>query len=255
MLEPSFVEAACRIGLQLARGKVARLIARGGLRSLDRDDAIAELLGAFWQSIPRFDAQRGSIWAFASIVMDHHVVSMMRRLGAQRRGSGVDCCSLSLIVIDADGSPSEFGTAIAHPRAGLGAVDELDRAVDIRRLLARLPAGTRALAFALFDGSPSEASRSLGRSRTWIYQQLACLRQAFRSVGLAPPSSKYQLESSSEASGGIECEGVPVARADHAPVRLTDLPTTSSSTHKTPRPQRQFVGCRASGGGHQVEAH
>jgi hypothetical protein len=173
----------------------------GRLLALGHDDIEAELIGALWRKIPVFDERRASMRTFASRVMDSYALSMARHAHAQRRYAGAVMGSLDDSMTGAGGNSVPIGTTLSDPRADSVALRARDVAIDVHRILQTLPMETRHVALALSDGSVSQASEELKKSRTHVYREIARLRQAFASAGLAPTgrnNRSRQLETASE---------------------------------------------------------
>jgi DNA-directed RNA polymerase specialized sigma24 family protein len=183
------VEEAYAIAQPLARGKAIHLSALHRLRGFEREDVEAELLLNVCERLHKFDHRRGALRTFLSKCMDNHAMSILRRAHAQPRLANLNCSSLCSTAVDRDGTVAGIDAGIMDPEPDLTALRRSDLAIDVRRLLERLPRGTREAAIALSEASPSKAARRLGKSRTWIYKQIAHLREAFLAEGLVPPLS------------------------------------------------------------------
>jgi RNA polymerase sigma factor (sigma-70 family) len=182
----SDLEAATGVARRLAHSKAVRTPVRLLPAGIDREDLEAELMLRFWQNLHAFDSRRASLPTFASRIMENHCASLIRRCRAQKRV--VNARSLNDLVLDDDGHRIEFGDLIADPMSETTA--NRDYAIDIRRVVDRIPAGARDVADALADLSPSQTALALRRSRPWVYQQIGTLRAAFEAVGIGPDCVK-----------------------------------------------------------------
>lgn len=171
MPELTFDEAY-PVARALAHLKALSVVGCCGLSQADREDIEAELLLDFYVRFSKFDSQRASVRTFASRVMDKKLRSILRQRSAKRRAGQNGQASLDEMAFD---------FTIGPPTT-----ERQHFWLDAGRTLASLPPGARLVARALCWDSPAEVSRSLGRSRSRIYQRIEQLRTAFLAAGIGP---------------------------------------------------------------------
>ena len=126
-----------------ARVRAANALEAKSLTYEDRRDLEQEALLALWRSLPKFDPTRASIRTFAERVIANKIASVVRAQRAVRR--------TSVLVY----SPAYT----EHPEA------QVQRRVDVVRVLGGLSERERRLALMLIEHTPSETSRELRISR------------------------------------------------------------------------------------------
>jgi RNA polymerase sigma factor (sigma-70 family) len=171
MPELTFDEAY-PVARALARLKALSVVGCCGLCHADREDIESDLLLDFYLRFSKFDSQRASVRTFASRVMDKKLKSILRQRSARCRAGQNGHTSID-----------DMASASATVRP---AEERQQFWLDAGRALASLPPGARQVAQALCWGSPAEVSRSLGRSRSRIYQRIEQLRGAFLAAGIGP---------------------------------------------------------------------
>jgi RNA polymerase sigma-70 factor (ECF subfamily) len=173
-----------------------RLIRKLRLPSADRADIRQELLADLIARLPAFDASRGTIGAFAGVVLMHKAAEIARVIRRERLLFGAVPISLDEPVRGAKGATR--GDLVAE-HDGLGAhlgqptdrFAEVDRRLAVQRAIGALPRQDRALCAALLDATPhrlaarSSAASHLG-ARSSLYRRLREVRLAFIATGLAP---------------------------------------------------------------------
>lgn len=172
--------------LDEADAAAARLRRRLGLPRTDLDDLRQDLLLDLIRRLPAFDAKRGSIGAFAGIVLRNQASRIATRVARERRATGGRMLSL-----DERGAD---GTSIAER---LGETDSLsawhghcvaleaaiDARLDLARALGALHARDRSLCAAATQCPVRVlAERGLG-SRATLYRRLHELRCALAAHG------------------------------------------------------------------------
>lgn len=183
MRKPAF-EEAYPIARDLAHGKAVALVGCFGLTGDDCEDLEADLLFAFWSQFAKFDNRRASLRTFASRVMDRRVTSNVRRWRALCRA--VPASGSPLHDQDGKSCESEGRGDMQGGRSTISPIQQREFQIDVDRVFHSMPAPAREVAKALSENSLSEAARLLGRSRPWLYDQIARLRRAFESAGVGP---------------------------------------------------------------------
>lgn len=166
------------------------------LPAADLDDLRQELLVDLICRLPGFDARRGSIGAFANIVLRNQSSRIAIRHHRQRRAQGGTVLSLDAPV---SGSTEPLGCMLAEAD-GLAAwhgqdrsaTDDTDTLHDLARVLGGLPEDARGLCAALGTCAVAEIVERAGTSRSALYRHIARLRLdlAMRGLGAEWDGSK-----------------------------------------------------------------
>lgn len=166
------------------------------LPAADLDDLRQDLLVGMICRLPGFDARRGSIGAFANIVLRNQSSRIAIRHHRQRRMHGGTVLSLDAPV---SGATEPLGCLLAEAD-GLAAWHGQDRAAtddaethhDLARVLGGLPEETRGLCAALGTCAVAEIVERTGTSRSALYRHIARLRLdlAMRGIGAEWDGSK-----------------------------------------------------------------
>lgn len=168
--------AACRLRRKLV------------LPAVDHDDLRQDLLVDLICRLPGFDKRRGSIGAFANVVLRNQCSRIAIRHHRQRRAQGGTVLSLDVPVA---GSAEPLGCLLAETD-GLAAWHGQDRCAaadvetrhDLARALADLPEDVRGLCTALGTCAVADLIGRDGISRSALYRRLARLRLELAMRGL-----------------------------------------------------------------------
>jgi len=170
--------AACRLRRKLV------------LPAVDHDDLRQDLLVDLICRLPGFDARRGSIGAFANIVLRNQSSRIAMRHHRQRRAQGGSLLSLDVPLAGArepvgDTLTEDDGLAAWHGQTCCAtAVTELHHA--LQAALARLPAEDRRFCAALAHRPVTALAAEGFGSRSALYRRLADLRHVLTAHGLGP---------------------------------------------------------------------
>jgi DNA-directed RNA polymerase specialized sigma24 family protein len=160
------------------------------LPAADHDDLRQDLLVDLICRLPGFDARRGSIGAFANIVLRNQSSRIAMRHHRERRAQGGSLLSLELPLAGTrepvgDTLTEEDGLAAWHGQTCCAATaTELHHAVQAA--LARLPAEDRRFCCALAHRSVTALAAEGFGSRSALYRRLADLRHVLTAHGLGP---------------------------------------------------------------------
>lgn len=166
------------------------------LPSADLDDLRQDLLVDLICRLPGFDARRGSIGAFANIVLRNQSSRIAIRHHRQRRMLGGTVLSLDAPVSGATeplgGLLSEADGLAAWHGQDRSATDDADTLYDLARVLGGLPGEARGLCAALGTCAVAEIVARTGTSRSALYRHIARLRLdlAMRGIGAEWDGSK-----------------------------------------------------------------
>ena len=170
--------AACRLRRKLV------------LPAVDHDDLRQDLLVDLICRLPGFDARRGSIGAFANIVLRNQSSRIAMRHHRQRRSQGGSLLSIEVPLAGArepvgDTLTEDDGLAAWHGQTCCAAaVTELHHA--LQAALARLPAEDRRFCAALAHRPVTALATEGFGSRSALYRRLADLRHVLTAHGLGP---------------------------------------------------------------------
>lgn len=171
-----------------AHREARRLHRRLSLPSGDLDDLRQDLLVDLICRLPGYDARRGSVGAFANVVLRNQASRIAMRHHRQRRAQGGAVLSLDA---PAAGSAEPLGCLLAETD-GLAAWHGQDRCAaadaetrhDLARALADLPEDVRGLCVALGSCAVADLVGRDGISRSALYRRLARLRLDLAMRGL-----------------------------------------------------------------------
>ena len=162
----------------------------------EREDLGQDLLVDLLRRLPGFDSRRGSIGAFANIVLRNQSSRIAIRHHRQRRMQGGTVLSLDAPV---SGATEPLGCLLAEAD-GLAAwhgqdrsaKDDADTLHDLARVLGGLPEETRGLCATLGTCAVAEIVERTGTSRSALYRHIARLRLdlAMRGFGAEWDGSK-----------------------------------------------------------------
>ena len=160
------------------------------LPAADFDDLRQDLLVDLICRLPGFDARRGSIGAFANIVLRNQSSRIAMRHHRQRRAQGGSLLSLEVPLAGTrepvgDTLTEDDGLAAWHGQTCCAAtVTELHHA--LQAALARLPAEDRRFCAALAHRPVTALAAEGFGSRSALYRRLADLRHVLTAHGLGP---------------------------------------------------------------------
>ena len=177
----------------------ARLVAAtAGFRWDDIDDLKQELLLDCLRRSPKFDAARGEWRGFVRGVMRNQAAALIVKRHRRARHE-----VLASDLVDPD---AEAGESTVFEGGGQRDVaTPLNLAIDVRRVLQKLPVGLQRLARLLAEMPVSEVCLITGKSRSRIYQMIRQLRTAFVEAGLTAGALRRKPRSqSAPPSGGSE---------------------------------------------------
>ena len=154
----------------------------------DLEDIRQDLLTDLLSRMPRFDPGRGSLGAFAGLVMANRGSRLAACIRHHRRTAGPLSLDGPLSTEDA----TSFGDTIAESDgylAMMGRSTDLIAAMELRfdlnRVLGVLDQRDRQLCIALIDSSPTNLTRLGMGSRATIYRRLQKVREQLTDYGLA----------------------------------------------------------------------
>lgn len=173
----------------------AELVARRLIRTLrlsrtDLDDVRQDLLADLIARLPAFDAERGSLGAFANTVLTNRAHRFAEKIHRERRVFGMEPVSLDEMVEAAEGlTRGDLMLEAEGLSAFLGqpvdASITTERRIDAERGLGVLGPDDRSLCAALSHTTIDQLAISGRGSRASLYRRVKEIRFAFMSCGLA----------------------------------------------------------------------
>ena len=166
-----------------------RLRRRLCLPLCEREDLGQDLLIDLLRRLPAYDPSRGSIGAFAGIVLRNQSSRIAMRHHRQRRAQGGSLLSLEVPLTGTREPVGETlteddGLAAWHGQTCCAAFTELCHAMETA--LARLPAEDRRFCAALAHRPVTTLATEGFGSRSTLYRRLADLRHVLTAHGLGP---------------------------------------------------------------------
>jgi RNA polymerase sigma-70 factor (ECF subfamily) len=168
-----------------------RLVRNLQLPVHQREDLRQELLLDLIARLKRFDPARGTLNAFASVIIRHRVGRLGKRINRERAIFAPTFLKDSLV--DDRTVPAAFETVLeAHgPSSGFAHHHErfatIDRRLDLVRALGKLRPGDLSLCLKLAEQTPAELSRSGKFSRATLYRRLRNIRLRLLAEGFSCP--------------------------------------------------------------------
>ena len=160
------------------------------LPAAELDDLRQDLLTDLIARMPGFDPERGSLGAFAGLVMRNRSVRIAETVASQRRLTAGGPMSLDAPVADADRNSLADQISEAD---GLGAwhghrdyFEQIDGRLDVERAIASMAGRDRSLCAALSDRSVDHLAKAGFGARTSLYRRVRDLRMVLAAEGLLP---------------------------------------------------------------------
>jgi RNA polymerase sigma-70 factor (ECF subfamily) len=165
----------------------ARLWRRLALPRADLDDLRQDLLLDLIRRLPAFDASRGSIAAFAGIVLRNQATRIAARVARERRGWNGGLLSLDVPGREGetlgDQLGEDCGLSTWHGQRASGEA-MIERRIDLTRTLGALRAEDRVLCAAVCLCPVSSLAEHGFGARASLYRRIAELRCALTAHGL-----------------------------------------------------------------------
>ncbi|UOM36624.1 sigma factor [Acuticoccus sp. I52.16.1] len=161
------------------------------LPAADLDDLRQDLLTDLIARMPGFDPERGSLGAFAGLVMRNRSVRIAEMVARQRRLAAGGPMSLDAPAVDADRASlgdelSEADGLAAWHGQRIDHFDQVDGRLDVERAIAGIAMRDRPLCAALADRSVDRLANAGFGARTSLYRRVRELRMTFAAHGLRP---------------------------------------------------------------------
>ncbi|SRR5581483_8645281 len=166
-----------------------RLLRQLRLSRVDLSDLRQELLLDLIARLPAFDPDRGSLGAFAGIVMANRATRIANKVKRDRRLYGAMPASLDETLPDSDGATrgdlvaEEDGLA-AYFGQPVDAFAEVERRLDVERGLGTLDPNDGTLCAALSRTTVDRLAGGGRRARSSLYRRVKDIRLALLAAGL-----------------------------------------------------------------------
>ncbi|MBI2717212.1 MAG: hypothetical protein HYX36_00390 [Rhizobiales bacterium] len=189
-MRPSISPEDLKFLLHEAELVARRLIRTLALSQADLDDVRQDLLADLIARLPAFDAERGSLGAFANVVLTNRAHRLAERVRRERGLSGVGTLSLDEVVGAAEGltrgdltpEADGFAAVLGQP---VNAAAVTEQRIDAERGLGVLRPDDRSLCAALSHTTIDRLAKSGRGSRASLYRRVKEIRFAFTAHGLA----------------------------------------------------------------------
>jgi RNA polymerase sigma factor (sigma-70 family) len=168
--------------LQQASCRASLLVATAGFRSDDWEDLRQEIVLDLLHRAPKFDPKRGEWHGFVRGVTRHRSTVLIAR--HRRRAREV----LGEDLVDREAAGVDDPGATLDNRPSADAEAELHLRLDVRRVVAGLPARLRSLALLLAQMPVKDVCERTGQCRSRVYRMTLQIREAFVEAGIAPYS-------------------------------------------------------------------
>jgi RNA polymerase sigma-70 factor (ECF subfamily) len=172
-----------------ADAEARRLVRRLRLSRAEIDDIRQDLLVDLIARLPAFDRERGSLGAFAGVVLRNHATRIAARIKRERATFGAVPVSLDEVPPGRDGAPRGALTAeedgffawLGQPVDAFAAVEQR---LDVERGLGTLDPRDGALCAALAHTTVESLAAQGRGSRSGLYRRLKDIRLALMAHGL-----------------------------------------------------------------------
>jgi RNA polymerase sigma-70 factor (ECF subfamily) len=177
--------------LALARRMAGRLAGQVGFHVQDQPDLMQELALRVLRRLPAYDARRGRLPDFCSLVL-HNGAANLRRDQRARSRRTLRTRSLHDPIGSPEGRPLELGSVLTQKandarrgRSTRSDHEHRELVLDVQTILVRLPARLREFAERRMAGQSMAAiARAMGMPRTTLYGWQQRLRRRFQQAGL-----------------------------------------------------------------------
>jgi hypothetical protein len=152
-------------------------------------DIRQELLVDLFARLPAFDPRRGSVGAFAGVVMAHCATRIAKKVKRERLLYGAVPVSLNETLPDSDGATrgditSENDGLAAYFGQQVDGYADVERRIDVERGLATLSREEAALCAALSRTSVDRLATTTYGARASLYRRVKGLRLALTAAGV-----------------------------------------------------------------------
>jgi len=188
-MQSSISQADLQTLLHEADIAARRLIRKLRLSKDDLADVRQDLLVDVIARLPAFDPKRGSLGAFAGIVMANRAARVAHKVKRERRLCGVAPTSLDEPVPDGDGAArgdlvAEGDGLSAYFGQPVDAFAEVERRLDVERGLGALDPDDARLSAALSQSNIDELVDRDHAARSSLYRRVKNIRLALLAAGL-----------------------------------------------------------------------
>lgn len=166
-----------------------RLVRQWRLPRADLDDVRQDLLVDLIARLPAYDPERGSLGAFAGIVVANRVARLANKVKRERRMYGATPISLDESIPDSDGLArgdliAEADGLSAHVGQPVDALAAAERRLDVERALGSLEPADGALCAALSRTTVDRLAATGQGARSSLYRRVKDIRLALTAIGM-----------------------------------------------------------------------
>lgn len=188
-MRPSISPDALHVILHEADIAARRLIRQLRLPRADLDDIRQDLLVDLIGRLPAFDPERGSIGAFAGVVLANRATRIANRVKCERRIFGYVPVSIDETIPDSDGLTrgdlvAEDEGLAAYFGQPVDAFGAAERRLDLERGLGSLDPHDGALSAALSLTTLDRLAANGRGARSSLYRRVRSIRLALTAVGV-----------------------------------------------------------------------
>lgn len=177
MDEQQFLQQIDPEVINLAHYKGQQLAGKYGFAKHDAEDIQQDLLLDYLQRSRSFDSHRCSHRTFTRLVVNNCVATIIEARKASFRGYGVRRLALNELFDSEDPNSPELAESLLDPHTRSFEAT-LNRALDVDRLLARLPVALSRLCRSIMVcDTCAEAATEAGVSRATFYRQIRRVRK------------------------------------------------------------------------------
>jgi RNA polymerase sigma factor (sigma-70 family) len=174
------------------RNSTRRLVGMAGITDEDLKDLRQDIWVDLIRRLPRYRPDRGTRQAFIARVIRNRIASILKSRTAAKRGGGKPALSLNWESFDESGDPVELHESLSADHylrltRGVRRSEEerRDLALDVRKVVERLPPHHRVLCLLLIDHDVCNIANVVGIPRSTLRDLIKRLRSLCHDAGLA----------------------------------------------------------------------
>jgi len=169
--------------------KARRLVGRAGFTRSDVEDIQSELTLHLLERLPRFNPKKSRLNTFITRVVEDMAEKLVRHRTMEKRDFQREACSLNEDIKNGEGVLTERAETLSREEhdvrlRGRAPQNASDMALDVERVMSRLPKELRELCELLQTMSVTDAARKLGIPRSTVRGRVRKLREVFHKAGV-----------------------------------------------------------------------
>lgn len=182
-------EARTRHVLRTAEVRASLLVTNSKYTRDEWEDVRQELIVDLLRRSPKFDPNRGEWEAFVRRVIRNHS-TVLRQRKCREVVSPMSVEFIQARATEAGPSPTAALTSNLRCESPI----DLDVKLDLQRAISSMPIPLQTLARQLSQMNVTEVCRSIGRSRSRVYQMIRQIRTLLVSAGIQPQERRPKAE-------------------------------------------------------------